>query len=95
MSRSDNNDSSITSPEISERDFDAESSSFLFEEQPAIEPPGPTPIAAKVSSLKQAALSAVAKRDSLPQTLFWSLIRCEIEVIKKKKREARLMREIF
>ena len=89
MSRSDNNDRSMGCSKISEPDFESGTSSVINDA------PGPTAIAAKVTSLKAAALNAVAKRDRIPQTLFWSLLRCEIEIIKKKKKEARLMRELF
>lgn len=64
------------------------------ETRPVVQPPGPSNIAARVQSLKSAAMIAAAKRNRLPHTLFWSLLRTEIDVIKKRKAKQRLTRRI-
>ena len=57
----------------------------------AVDPPGPTDIAVRVQALKSAAVTAAVKRDRLPRTVFWSLFRTEIDVIKKRKERRRVL----
>lgn len=56
---------------------------------------GPSEISRALSRLKNATIDAAAKRQQLPQPLFWSLFACEIEEIKRCKRQKNLLQEIF
>ena len=55
----------------------------------------PSAVAKRISRLKNASLSAIGKRERLAQPLFWSLFQSEIEEIRKKKSEERLLRKIL
>ena len=52
-----------------------------------------TVIARRLARLKAATESAAAKRERLPQPLFWSLFRSQIEELRKDKERARMLRE--
>ena len=63
--------------------------------QSAEEAPRRSAISAAVERLKSASFKAAAERERVPQPMFWSLFTSELEAIKAKKREARLLSSIF
>ena len=56
---------------------------------------GPTPLAAEVERLRQATVAAAGKREHLPQPLFWSLFRSEVDRLKRQKAVRRALEEVF
>lgn len=55
----------------------------------------PTAIARSVERLKKATFGAVAKREKLPQPLFWSLFCVEVAELRKRKERQRVLRQLF
>lgn len=58
-------------------------------EDPRLEEDSASAIASRLERLKSAALQAAAKRERLPQLLFWSLFRLEVEELRKMRLEKR------
>ena len=54
-----------------------------------------SPLAQAVNRLKQASFKTARERERVPQPLFWSLFRTEIDSIKEKKQTKRLLSDIF
>ena len=54
-----------------------------------------SPIAQEIERLKVATESAAAKREHLPQPLFWSLFGSQIKELRAAKKRDRELREIF
>ncbi len=52
-------------------------------------------IARRLERLRQMTISAAEKREHLPQPLFWSLFRSELEVLKREKDFQRLVGSVF
>ena len=52
-------------------------------------------IARAVSRLKEASFRTARERERVPQPLFWSLFSSELQSIKKRKRQQRLLTELF
>jgi hypothetical protein len=48
-------------------------------------------VAERVERLRDATVKAAERRERLPQPLFWSLFRSEVEAIKKRKARARAL----
>lgn len=55
----------------------------------------PSDIARAVSRLKNASFRTANERERVPQPLFWSLFASELQTIKKKKKQQRLLTELF
>jgi hypothetical protein len=53
--------------------------------------PGRSPLAHRVERLRDATVKAAERRERLPQPLFWSLFRSEINDIKRRKARARAL----
>lgn len=52
-----------------------------------------TPIALELEQVRQATLQAAAKRNVLPQPLFWSLFHSRIKELKKEKSSERAIKQ--
>jgi hypothetical protein len=52
-------------------------------------------VAQRVADLKNSTLQAVAKRERLPQQLFWSLFSSRLDEIKREKERTRRLTEFF
>ena len=74
-------------PEVDEQQRLAE----LEERAPYLHPPGPSPVANRVRTLKSSVFSVAERRARLPQQLFWSLFRNEIDEIKRYKARRRIL----
>jgi hypothetical protein len=55
----------------------------------------PSSVARAVERLKAASFKTAREREQVPQPLFWSLFHAQLQDIKAKKREARLLSELF
>jgi hypothetical protein len=49
----------------------------------------PSPIAQQIQRLKEKTIQATRERERLPQPLFWSLFRTQLESIREEKRVTR------
>ena len=52
-------------------------------------------IALEIERLKKATIEAAAKRDQLPQPLFWSLFHSSLKEIRKAKEEERVLSQLL
>ena len=57
--------------------------------------PGKTPLALELEQVRDATLRAAAKRDHLPQPLFWSLFHARIRELKQEKSTERAIKQAF
>jgi len=60
-----------------------------------ITPQKRSPLAEQVARLRSATVSAAGRRERLPQPLFWSLFRSELEEIKRRKARARAVSTVL
>ena len=59
------------------------------------EPFEPSSVARAVERLKAVSFKTAREREQVPQPLFWSLFHAQLKDIKAKKRESRLLSELF
>ena len=52
-------------------------------------------IAIKLKKIKNSAISVSKSRDTIPKTLFWSLLSEEISVLKKEKTKNKIERDLW
>ena len=54
---------------------------------------GKTPLALEIEQVRDATLKAAAKRQHLPQPLFWSLFHSRIRQLKQEKHNERVIKQ--
>jgi hypothetical protein len=55
----------------------------------------PSPIAKEIQRLKEKTIQATRDRERLPQPLFWSLFRSQLDLIREEKRMKRAVDLVF
>lgn len=61
--------------------------------EPKLQGKEASPIAKDLKRVRDAALDAAAKRDKLPQPLFWSLFFTELNAVKREREQIRHIEE--
>ena len=82
-------------PKVAEIDLDADETSSLEGEPSPSDGRERSSIATELERLKTSTIEAAAKRERLPQPLFWSLFHSVISEVREKKRAQRVVDELL